>query len=64
MFILLDLSPFLALIPAIVSDALYAPGSVWKLSHHWMTVLVLAALLLHYLVMRKLRVRSTYGLEA
>ncbi|MDB5254850.1 MAG: hypothetical protein JWL92_226 [Candidatus Nomurabacteria bacterium] len=63
-FILIDANRSFAVIPAVISDALYAPGSVWNVHSHWMTLLVLAALLLYYIVIKKLRVRSTYGLEA
>ncbi len=62
--IVTDPNRLLVLIPAIISDALYAPGSVWNLSHHIVVLIVLAALGLHYFIVRKLRVRSTYGLEA
>jgi hypothetical protein len=55
---------FFMVLPAIVSDALYAPGSYWHLSSHWMTLLVLALLGIHYFIMKKLRIRAVYGLEA
>jgi hypothetical protein len=55
---------FFLVIPAIISDALYAPGSVWKISSHWMTVIVLVLLAIHYFIMKKLRIRTLYGLEA
>jgi hypothetical protein len=63
-FILTDSSRYLVVIPAILSDALYAPGSVWNVSHHFMTLIVLVALGLYYIAVKMLRVRSTYGLEA
>lgn len=55
---------FFMVIPAIVSDALYAPGSWMNPSAHWMTLLVLGLLGIHYFVMKKLRIRTVYGLEA
>jgi hypothetical protein len=63
-FIITDRTPFLAIIPAVMSDALYAPGSPFSATHHWMTLIVLVALALHYVIIRKLRVRSLYGVEA
>ncbi|MEO5645987.1 MAG: hypothetical protein ABIO57_02870 [Candidatus Paceibacterota bacterium] len=55
---------FFMVLPAIISDALYAPGSFLSISHHWMTILILALLGIHYVVMKKLRIRTVYGLEA
>lgn len=63
-FILTDRNPGYALIPAVISDALYAPGSIFELGHHLMILAVLAALLIRYVVVRKLRVHTDYGLEA
>ncbi len=62
--IIFDPYRFFMIIPAIVSDALYAPGSYLSPAHHLMTILVLALLCLHYFIMKKLRVRTIYGLEA
>lgn len=55
---------FFFIIPAIVSDALYAPGSQWALSSHWMTLLVVALLGLHWIITKSLRIPTVYGLEA
>jgi len=55
---------FFFVIPAIISDALYAPGTAWSLTAHWMTLLVLALLAIYWLSIKKLRVRTVYGLEA
>ena len=55
---------FFLIIPAIVSDALYAPGSALSIRSHWMTLLVLTLLGIHYFIMKKLRIRTLYGLEA
>jgi hypothetical protein len=55
---------FFFVIPAIVSDAIYAPGSVFMLSSHDMLIFVLVLLLIHWFIMKKLRIRTIYGLEA
>jgi hypothetical protein len=55
---------FFLVLPAIFSDALYAPTSHFSLSTHWMTVSVLVLLAIHYFIMKKLRIRTLYGLEA
>ena len=55
---------FFMIIPAIISDALYAPGAYLNITHHWMTLLVLALLGIHYFITKKLRIRTAYGLEA
>ena len=53
------------LVPAIVSDALYAPTAHFSLYSHWLTLIVLAMLGIHWFVIRKMRVNSPfYGLEA
>lgn len=55
---------FFLVIPAIISDALYASHSAWNIRSHYMTLLVLALLALHYFIMKKMRIRTLYGLEA
>ncbi len=55
---------FFLVIPAIVSDALYAPGSHLTFTSHWMTLLVLAMLGLHFIITKSLRIPTVYGLEA
>jgi hypothetical protein len=55
---------FFLIVPAIVSDALYSSHGVWNFNAHWMTLIVLAMLALHYFIMKKLRIRTLYGLEA
>ncbi|HTH92869.1 MAG TPA: hypothetical protein VL576_00070 [Candidatus Paceibacterota bacterium] len=55
---------FLILIPAIIGDALYAPSTQLSLTSHWMTLIVLAMLGIHWYVMKKMRVQRVYGLEA
>ena len=55
---------FYVLIPAIIGDALYAPSTHFSLSGHWLTLIVLAMLGIHWYVMKKMRVQSFYGLEA
>ncbi|MES2224917.1 MAG: hypothetical protein V4478_02935 [Patescibacteria group bacterium] len=55
---------FFFILPAIASDALYAPGSVFAIQNHWMTLLVLGLLAAHWLIMRTLRISTLYGLEA
>ena len=55
---------FFFVIPAIVSDALYAPNTHFSLTDHWMTLLVLALLVLHWFIMKLLRIPVAYGLEA
>jgi len=55
---------FFMVIPAIISDALYAPSSHFSLTNHWMTVFVLAMLGLHWFIMKKLRIPTMYGVEA
>jgi hypothetical protein len=52
------------LIPAIISDALYAPTSHISPSTHWLTLLVAALLAIHWYTMKKMRVQHLYGLEA
>jgi hypothetical protein len=55
---------FFFIIPAIVSDALYAPSMHFSLATHWMTLIVLAMLGLHWVVTKSLRIPTVYGLEA
>lgn len=55
---------FFLVIPAIFSDALYAPTTHFSLKAHWMTLLVLVLLGIHYFIMKKMRIRTLYGLEA
>lgn len=55
---------FFLVIPAIISDALYTSHSAWNIRSHYMTLLVLALLALHYFIMKKMRIRTLYGLEA
>lgn len=55
---------FFMIIPAIVSDALYAPSLHFSLTGHWMTLIVLALLGLHWFIMKKLRIPTMYGVEA
>ncbi len=55
---------FFMLVPAIVSDALYAPSMHFSLTGHWMTLIVLALLVLHWFIMKKLRIPTMYGVEA
>lgn len=52
------------LIPAIISDAWYAPSMRFSLSAHWLTLVVLAMIGIHWYVMKKMRVQHLYGLEA
>jgi hypothetical protein len=52
------------LIPAVISDALYAPTTRLSLSAHWLTLIVLTMLGVHWYVIKKMRVQSIYGLEA
>jgi hypothetical protein len=52
------------LIPAIIADALYTSHSVWNITSHWLTLIVLAMLGLHWFIMKKMRVTAFYGLEA
>jgi len=55
---------FFVLVPAVISDALYAPSSHFSLTTHWLTLIVLAMLGLQWFIMKKMRVNSFYGLEA
>lgn len=55
---------FFMVIPAIVSDALYAPTVHFSLAYHWMTLLVFVLLGLHWFIMKKLRIPTMYGVEA
>ena len=52
------------LLPAIFSDALYAPSSQFSLRAHWTTLMVVVMLGIHWYVMKKMRVQHLYGLEA
>ncbi|MDB5188735.1 MAG: hypothetical protein JWM92_333 [Candidatus Nomurabacteria bacterium] len=55
----------IVLVPAIVSDALYAPTTHFSLYSHWLTLSVLVMLGIHWFVVRKMRVNTPfYGLEA
>jgi hypothetical protein len=55
---------FFLVLPAIFSDALYAPTAHFSLTAHWMTLTVLALLGIHYGIIKKMRIRTAYGLEA
>lgn len=55
---------FFMVIPAILSDALYAPTAHFSLTAHWMTLSVLALLALHWFIMKKIRIPTMYGVEA
>ncbi len=55
---------FFFIIPAIVSDALYAPTSRLSISNHWVTIIVFGMLALHWGIMKVLRVPTVYGVEA
>ncbi len=55
---------YFVLIPAIISDALYAPSTYFSFLTHWSTLIVLAMLGIQWYVMKKMRVQSMYGLEA
>ncbi len=55
---------FFFIIPAIVSDALYAPSTHFSLTNHWMTLVALVLLGLHWFIMKKMRIPVMYGLEA
>jgi hypothetical protein len=55
---------FFMVIPAIISDAVYAPTAHFSLAYHWMTLFVFALLGLHWFIMKKLRIPTMYGVEA
>jgi hypothetical protein len=55
---------FFVIIPAIISDALYAPTTRFSLVTHWSTLIVIAMLGIHWYVMKKMRLQHVYGLEA
>jgi hypothetical protein len=52
------------LAPAIIADALYAPYTVWNIGSHWLTLIVLAMLAVHWFIIKKMRINAFYGLEA
>ncbi len=52
------------LVPAIIGDALYMPGSQFNLASHWLTLIVLGMIIIHWYAMKKMRVQHLYGLEA